>query len=587
MIGLLFLSAAMAMAADPPGRVARLDYINGSVSVQPNGTEEWAPAVVNRPLTNADNIWADKSSRAELSVATGVLRMSSETSLTLSNISDNTVQVTLHQGTLNLRVRRLSDGETYEVDTPNLAFMVQKSGEYRFDVDSNADTTQVTVWKGEGDVTGDSPAIRLHAHDRGEFSGTRLAHQIHQAGQYDGFDDWCHTRDQRQDRSMSEHYVAPGVIGYEDLDGSGTWRVIEPYGPVWVPVVAVGWAPYRFGHWVWVSPWGWTWVDAAPWGFAPFHYGRWVYWGGAWGWVPGPAYVRPVYAPALVAWFGGPGFGVGFSFGVGGGVGWVPLGFREPFYPYYGVSRSYFQNVNISNTRIVNITNVTNNYFVNPRGAPVAHYANASAPGGVVAVPRQVLETAQPVSRAAVNVPAHALANMRSVNSVPVQPTRISRLGAGAGTPSPAPPARAMARPVISRSPAAPAGTARSAGPTMASPAASSASTGRYVPRPPQRVSAGTPPYSSQPKAGVSGTPSSPVSPSTHTGAQLPAVASRANPAVNNGRVVPRPGASTPAASGGSESAHSRVPAQAPAGAHPKSTGSSQHEKTGAEHSGH
>jgi len=90
MIGLLFLSAAMAMAADPPGRVARLDYINGSVSVQPNGTEEWAPAVVNRPLTNADNIWADKSSRAELSVATGVLRMSSETSLTLSNISDNT-----------------------------------------------------------------------------------------------------------------------------------------------------------------------------------------------------------------------------------------------------------------------------------------------------------------------------------------------------------------------------------------------------------------------------------------------------------------------------------------------------------------
>jgi hypothetical protein len=539
----------MAMAADPPGRVARLDYLNGSVSVQPNGTEDWAPAVVNRPLTNADNIWADKDSRAELSVGTGVLRMGSETSLTLTNVSDDSVQVTLHQGTLNLRVRHLFDGETYEVDTPNLAFTVQKSGEYRFDVDSNADTTDVTVWKGEGDVTGDSPAIRLHARDKGSFMGTRLAHQIHPAGNYDGFDDWCRMRDDRQDHSRSASYVAPGVIGYEDLDEYGDWRVIEPYGAVWMPAVAVGWAPYRFGQWIWVSPWGWTWVDSAPWGFAPFHYGRWVCYGGAWGWVPGPAYVRPVYAPALVAWFGGPSFGVGLSFGVGGGVGWVPLGFREPFYPYYGVSRGYFQNVNISNTRVVNITTVTNNYFVNPHGAPVAHYANASVAGGMTAVPRQVLETAQPVSRAAVNVPANAVAHLQAVSRVPVEPTRVSRLGTGAGTPGAAPPARMMARPVISR--AAPAGTApaprieaaRAAG---ATPAAAGAN-GRYVPRPPQRTSAGTPSASGSPAV---------------------ASASGGTAASAGGRNVPRPGASNPAAGSGSQTAasgNSGKPASRPA----------------------
>ncbi len=63
-------------------------------------------------------------------------------------------------------------------------------------------------------------------------------------------------------------------------------------------------------------------VDDAPWGFAPFHYGRWVSWNGGWGWAPGPlGYWNPYYAPALVGWIGGSGFGVGFGFGWGGGWG--------------------------------------------------------------------------------------------------------------------------------------------------------------------------------------------------------------------------------------------------------------------------
>ena len=44
---------------------------------------------------------------------------------------------------------------------------------------------------------------------------------------------------------------------------------------------------------------GWTWVDTAPWGWAPYHHGRWVHVNGYWGWAPGPAVVRPVYAPGL------------------------------------------------------------------------------------------------------------------------------------------------------------------------------------------------------------------------------------------------------------------------------------------------
>jgi hypothetical protein len=217
MFGTLFLLSVTATLAwgedDPPGRVARLQYIQGSVSVQPQGADGWVAGTVNRPLTTSDNIWADKQSRAELNVGTGVLRMDGETSLTLTNVSDSTVQVELHQGTLNLRVRRLYRGEIYEVDTPNMAFTVQKSGSYRFDVDSSGDVSYVSVWKGEGDATGNGPAVRVRAHERARFSGTYLAHQIDRAPGYDGFDDWCQVRDRREDHALSAQYVSPGVIG--------------------------------------------------------------------------------------------------------------------------------------------------------------------------------------------------------------------------------------------------------------------------------------------------------------------------------------------------------------------------------------
>ena len=54
------------------------------------------------------------------------------------------------------------------------------------------------------------------------------------------------------------------------------------------------------------------------------------------------------------------------GFGSGGGYGWCPLGWGEPYYPWYHSSRGYFRNVNVTNTRIVNITNITNNYYNNP-----------------------------------------------------------------------------------------------------------------------------------------------------------------------------------------------------------------------------
>jgi hypothetical protein len=262
---LLFVSATMVMAAQyppmatpfppmappyRPGRVARLQYVSGSVSIQPHGTGNWVIGVLNRPLATSDNVWTDKNSRAELSVGAGVLRMNGETSLTLSNISRGTVQVTLHQGTLNLRVFHLFAGEIYEVDTPSMAFTLKKSGEYRFEVNPAGDATVVTVWKGQGTATGDGPAVRVRAQEQARFTGTSLAHEIHRIPRRDGFDGWCEVRDQREEHSLFGSYVAPGMIGYPAPPGVIAY---PPPGAIGYP------APYRYGPWVWVGPWGWTW----------------------------------------------------------------------------------------------------------------------------------------------------------------------------------------------------------------------------------------------------------------------------------------------------------------------------------------
>jgi hypothetical protein len=446
MLVTLFIASAVAMsfADDPPSRVARLKYISGQVSMQPGGVNDWAAATINRPMTTADRLWTDKDARAELHLGSAAMRMDSETSLTLTNLSDSTVQMELDQGTLNLQVARLFHGEMYEVDTPNTAFTILKAGDYRFDVDSNGDTTLVTVWKGNGVATGSGDAVRVESRKQVRFTGgMSLVHAIYNLPREDGFDEWCRVRGDRELHSISVRYVSPDVVGYEDLDGYGSWREVPNYGSVWFPArVAAGWAPYSAGHWIWVEPWGWTWVDDAPWGFAPFHYGRWVFVGSSWAWAPGPVSVRPCYAPALVAWIGSS----------GAGVGWFPLGYGEPYIPNYRVSRGYFQTVNVSNTRITNITYVTNNYYnVDNVRITNIHYVNQRVPGGMTVVDNDVLVNSRQINH---NV---FIDHDRDWNDhhdrwvtagPPVPPSRNSVLGAHAGQPARMP-ERFHDRPVV------------------------------------------------------------------------------------------------------------------------------------------
>ena len=437
--------------------------MSGPVSLQPGGVDDWVDATLNRPLTTSDRVWADQNGRAEVSMGNVKARIDQLTSMTISDLDDNITQLQLDQGSMFVHVRRLFDGESVEIDTPNVAFVVNRPGDYRFDVDPDNDTTYVSVRHGEGQGTGEAEGITVGEGQQVVFSGGNSGqYQQAELGDPDNFDNWNFQRDQRQDHSMSARYVSPGVVGYDDLDDYGQWRDDPQYGHVWAPRVEVGWAPYRMGHWAWIDPWGYTWVDDAPWGYAPFHYGRWVHAGYGWAWTPGPyveyrpgaAYVRPVWSPALVAFVGGGGFSVGISVGGGGPVGWVPLGWGEPYYPSYRVSERYVRNVNVTNTRIVNITNVTNNYtIINNNHTTVIneHYANQRVPGAVTAVPANAMATGRPVNQVAVKVDERQLQQAKFSVAPPVAPQKEAVLGGKAPASSHVPPKQVTSRPVMAK----------------------------------------------------------------------------------------------------------------------------------------
>jgi hypothetical protein len=444
-IGLLLAAVAVSAwgdAGDPPSRVARLNLLLGPVSFRPGSVDDWAPATLNYPLTTGDHLWTEAGSKAELHVGSTAIRMNGETAMSVLNLDDRIVQLSVTGGSVDVHLRYLGEDESFEVDTPNVAVSLLRPGDYRISADGDQNMTFAVVRGGEAEVTGGGAAFPIRAGESARIMGTdQVSQEMSGAPPFDAFDQWCAGRDRREASLVSARYVPREMIGYEDLDEYGVWREVPQYGWVWAPRVVVGWAPYHFGHWAWVSPWGWTWIDDAPWGFAPFHYGRWAFVAGGWVWTPGRIVVgvRPVYAPALVAWVGGPSFSV--SVGFGGGVGvaaWFPLGPGEVYRPAYHVSEVYVRNVNIvhvTNVSVINNYNVTN-----------VRYVNQNVTGAVTVVPHTAFAAGRPVAAAAVVVRPGVVAQARVLGhagpmvAVHAPPNRfVERTVVARNTPPPPP----------------------------------------------------------------------------------------------------------------------------------------------------
>ena len=454
---LLVLCAALGVAwaddADPPGRAARLSDAEGAVSLLPAGMQEWTAATLNRPLTTGDRLWSDQNSRAELDLGTAGVRLGSNTGFAFLNLDDRSAQMQLSAGALIVSVRDLQAGESYEVDTPNIALSLQQPGVYRIEVNDQGTATAVAVSDGAAQALGGGQTVAIGAQQVVTFSGSdALAWNSATLGAPDDFDNWSAERERELAESTSAGYVANDVPGTQDLDNYGHWEQAPEYGYVWVPtVVAVGWVPYRYGHWLWVTPWGWTWVDDARWGYAPFHYGRWAVWNNSWSWVPAPRHGGPgrtVYAPALVAWVGGPALVAS-----GNNVGWFPLGPREVYVPAYHVSPTYVRNVNVTNA-----TNISNTYITNVcQDSGVQHYVNET-PAAVTAVSRNTFTSGERVGGRGMPLSSSLLAAAVVAAATPaIMPSRQSVLGPSLGGRVARPPAALLQRTVVARSPPPPA----------------------------------------------------------------------------------------------------------------------------------
>jgi len=459
LVGVLLLSLCWAPAAnaehgDPSGRVARFSDTRGDISYSPAGEDDWMDVVRNRPLIRGDRLWTDRNARGEMQVGSAAVRLGPDTSVEILELDDSTAQFRLTQGTLNLRVRRMDSGQVYEVATPTLAFTVDRPGRYRIDVDPRDEHTTIVVWEGAGTAYGEHADFPVRAGDTVRFYDADLRdYERFGLPREDDFDRYCFARDERLDRAASLRYVDDDLVGYADLDEYGSWRPVRSYGDVWFPSrVDDDWAPYRDGQWMWQEPWGWTWVDDAPWGFAPSHYGRWVFVSRRWGWIPGPRHVRPVYAPALVAFVGGSGWSLSLSLGGGSPIGWFPLGPREVYVPSYRASRDYFTRVNVHNTVINNttITNVYNTYQRGDTNVTQVNHVNREVAGAITAVPGDVFRNSRSVRKAAVRLDQNAATTGQITNVAPIAPSAQSVIGAGTAARS-RPPRDALDRPVIAR----------------------------------------------------------------------------------------------------------------------------------------
>lgn len=397
---------------DPPARVGRLARITGTVSFHTQDETQWGPATLNYPVAAGDALWTQPSAQAEIEVSASRIVMAPTTELDVATLTDTAFQATLPQGEVYLNIQPAAPNETYAVQTPRGLVTLASPGRYAVNAGDTQNPSQITVVQGSAHVSGPGVELDVAANQTANISGTDTFQSAVGPAQPDAF----LTAMLAQEQPPPQQGVAPpasvaAMPGGEDLSAYGTWTDTPDYGEVWYPQVASDWVPYREGYWAYVAPWGWTWVDSDPWGFAPFHYGRWAYVGSRWGWIPGGEVGVPVYAPALVTFIGVAAVGVGIGAALGGGrIGWVPLGPREPFHPWYHASDRYLQDVNRGH--VTNFTAMNRNVTINS-------FANRNA---VTVVPASALSGSRPVRGLAQRIDPAQLAQARPV--IGAQPLR-------------------------------------------------------------------------------------------------------------------------------------------------------------------
>ena len=423
----LFANVGSVAAAEPASREGttppRLSFLDGEVSFWRPGNEDWTAARLNTAVAPGDALYTGPGGKLEMQIgARAYLRADGGTDMALETQEPDYMMFKVTAGRVAFDIRQLRPSETMEIGTPTAAFSIDQPGYYRLEVASGSARfiarrgghARVTPAGGQTSDVAPTQEVVIEGNESPTLSASA-------APELDDWDQWNYARTDQLLAATSRHYVPEEVYGSEALDRYGQWRVEPTYGRVWVPDVPQTWAPYSTGQWASDPYYGWTWVDDAPWGWAPYHYGRWIYAQNYWAWAPGPLVVAPLYAPALVAFFGGSGFQIGFDIGVPA-VSWVALGWGEPCLPWWGgvdfVGRPWWGGWHgphvVNNTFIDNSTHITN------------IYSNTRVRGGVVGVPRDRFGNGSVDRVRLARLEQHTLTPLR--DAMPRRPDAVNRM---------------------------------------------------------------------------------------------------------------------------------------------------------------
>ena len=337
-------------------RIARISFLEGSVSMMRTTDEDWTKAMLNTPLLVDDKLYTGVDGRAELQLEDDIMaHQGKDTYIHFLSLDDSLGRIDLQKGTLAIDANPVKYSRPpLEIISKNFQTRITSSTTVRYDVFEDG-SAEIQVVQGE---------VRVHKADDTFFiiqKGDCLVIPNDDPSSYtttdlrpaDNFDKWCDLRAaQLASANHAENPVSRRIAGVSDLDRYGDWVDSDQYGRVWHPRVAATWTPYYDGEWTWREPYGWAWVSYEPWGWAPYHYGRWVHVRRHnWCWVPWEVrevVYRPAWHPALVSFtYASQGRYLNFQVGGGGGyyggscVGWFPLGPHDPYIPWYSPHHAY------------------------------------------------------------------------------------------------------------------------------------------------------------------------------------------------------------------------------------------------------
>ncbi|MBM2827998.1 MAG: hypothetical protein HW408_530, partial [Actinobacteria bacterium] len=142
-VGAVLLSPAVS-GAGPLGAM-RVKLIDGDVQVKIAETGEWAPASINMPLVEGDELWVPEGGRSAIQTSRGAyIRLDRNTALQVLRASSNSLQFHIAQGSvyvLNTAPRR----SILQFDTPDAS--VRSFGESTFRIDVPGDGTDVLAFR--------------------------------------------------------------------------------------------------------------------------------------------------------------------------------------------------------------------------------------------------------------------------------------------------------------------------------------------------------------------------------------------------------------------------------------------------------